>query len=78
MLVCGAIAATSAAIVMKQPALPAHAPGRRHINDGRHLRGVKLLDDLLGGIEQAARGVELDDQALRRLRAAATSIARAM
>ena len=63
MLVPGAMAATSAASVMKQPALPAHAPSGSDIHDRRDLRSVELLDNLLGGIERAARGVELDDQA---------------
>jgi len=48
MRVCGAIAATSAAMVMNTPALPARAGAGATKNHGRHLRVVKFLDDLRG------------------------------
>ena len=47
---------------------PRARAGRRDIDHGRHFRGVKRLDDLFGGFEQAAGGVELNDEALVVLR----------
>ena len=35
---------------------------RRHINDHRHGRVEQRFDDLLGGSEQSARGIELDNE----------------
>ena len=63
MLVLGAIAATSAASVMKQPALPALAPEGATKTTTGTFDGVEGLDDILSRIQQASRSVQFDDKA---------------
>ena len=63
-VVAGAIAATLAASVMKQPALVAVAPGGRDVNHNRNRRAEEALYNFLCRIEQTARRVELNHQTL--------------
>ena len=62
MRVCGAITATSAAMVMNTASSARARRRRRHINHRGHFRGVEFLDDLRGGIHQPTRRVEVDDE----------------
>ncbi len=63
-VVAGAIAATLAASVMKQPALVAVAPGGRDVNHNGNRRSEEALHNFLSRIEQTTRRVELNHQAL--------------
>ena len=71
MFVPGAMAATSAASVMKAPADAAREPGGRDVDDDGHVRVELLLDDLAHGRVEAAGRVELDDDGVVALALAA-------
>ena len=58
MCVPGAIAAMSAAMVMRKPAEAARLPGRADEDGDRRLGGDDGVVDVAGRVEQAARRVQ--------------------